>query len=199
MTNVYNDYQDFTARTALYPTQIEREYLALGLCSETGEIATIGLMDPENVNVGQMVDETVKELGDCTWYAARLAAAHQWPFHDLCNAAIRGATAQLDLDYNVDVEEILLRLCASAGLVASVIKKQLRDGHTWSGEKRQEQADRLKTALTDHLHEIVLFAYVLNIADPSKDITFETILQHNREKLEGRQARGTIGGDGDAR
>jgi hypothetical protein len=190
-----NDYQAFTVTVAMYPAQVEREYLALGLCSEAAEIAQIGLEPFDNdADIPKKVEEIVKELGDCTWYTARLAAHYQWPFYNLCNAAFRGAGAQIDLEGG-DFGDAALQLCMGAGVAAGVIKKQLRDGHTWSGEKRQEQADKLKMALIDHLQAVMVLLYVIQKAS-DEELSFRHVLEVNRAKLTSRQARGTLSGDG---
>lgn len=194
-----NDYQAFTATTALYPLHIEREYLTLGLCSEAGEIAEMCLdFDRPISELSKTVEELVKELGDCTWYAARLASFYQWPFYELCNAAFRGGLAQLELEGTGRLDTIALELCASAGVAAGVVKKQQRDGHTWSGEKRQEQADKLKGALIDHLQAVVMFTHALNMVS-DEDLSLHVVLERNIAKLRGRQERGTVQGDGDGR
>lgn len=194
-----NGYQAFTATTALYPLHVEREYLTLGLCSEAGEIAMFCLEDGEPLDVRACVNEIIKELGDCTWYAARLAAHYQWPFYDLCHAAFRGAQTQMELEgVPHDLENLVLLLCGSAGTAAGVIKKQQRDGATWSGEKRQEMADKLKMALIDHLQAVTLLTYALQPVS-NDELSFALVLDRNIEKLKGRQERGTLQGSGDSR
>jgi NTP pyrophosphatase (non-canonical NTP hydrolase) len=75
-----NDYQNFTAKTAIYPKEKSLEYLTLGLNGESGEIAdkvkkfirdsgytTIDDLTPEDKHNLSL------ELGDVLWYIARLA------------------------------------------------------------------------------------------------------------------------------
>lgn len=81
-----NDYQKQTSDTAIYPgtntrNNDELTYLALGLTSEAGEVASNikklirdGKYDPGNL---------AYELGDVCWYVARLAWAIGYDFSDI--------------------------------------------------------------------------------------------------------------------
>ncbi len=81
-----NDYQKQSSNTAIYPgadTGDNRElvYLALGLTSEAGEVASNikklirdGKYDPGSL---------AYELGDCCWYIVRLAWAVGYDFTDI--------------------------------------------------------------------------------------------------------------------
>lgn len=68
----FDDYQDFTDDTAIYPEDSGLEYCALGLASEAGEVAgkVKKIIRGDSVDV----DTVIKELGDVLWYTARLAA-----------------------------------------------------------------------------------------------------------------------------
>lgn len=75
-----NDYQEFTAETALYPeagtgSVNELMYAALGLSGEAGEIANNIKKLYRDGDNDALRDKTKKELGDVLWYAARLATA----------------------------------------------------------------------------------------------------------------------------
>jgi NTP pyrophosphatase (non-canonical NTP hydrolase) len=81
-----NEYQKKTNETAIYPgagtgDNQELTYLALGLTSEAGEVASNikkllrdGLYSPGNI---------AYELGDVAWYLARLAEAVGYNFEDI--------------------------------------------------------------------------------------------------------------------
>ena len=71
----FNEYQEFTKQTAIYPQNRALEYLCLGLASEAGEVAgklkkiirdEDGQVSPENSQ------KMAKEIGDVLWYCARL-------------------------------------------------------------------------------------------------------------------------------
>lgn len=73
----FDDYQDATAQTAIYPGATEEtaeaiNYTTLGLVGESGECAEkvkkcLREGDPE------YLDDLEDELGDVLWYVARLA------------------------------------------------------------------------------------------------------------------------------
>lgn len=65
----FDQYQDKTGETAVYPEDSAVNYLALGLNGEAGEVA-------EKIKKSIRDDkelELEKELGDVLWYLARLA------------------------------------------------------------------------------------------------------------------------------
>lgn len=73
-----NKYLELTNQTAIYPgagtgNDTELTYLALGLSSESGEVAgkIKKLIRDNNLDVGNLA----YELGDCFWYLARLCEA----------------------------------------------------------------------------------------------------------------------------
>jgi NTP pyrophosphatase (non-canonical NTP hydrolase) len=84
-----NDYQKATIETAIYPdagtgNNNELTYLALGLTSEAGEVASNvkkllrdGLYKPR---------ELAMELGDVCWYISRLAWALGYDMTSILNA-----------------------------------------------------------------------------------------------------------------
>jgi len=66
----FDDYQDATEETAIYPEDQALEYLALGLNGEAGEVAE---KIKKHIRDGKELDEDfAKELGDVLWYLARL-------------------------------------------------------------------------------------------------------------------------------
>lgn len=76
--NAFDDYQEFTSVTAIYPRADKTEaltYLALGLASEAGEVA--GKLKKVLRDKSGILDyadriEINKEVGDCLWYLARI-------------------------------------------------------------------------------------------------------------------------------
>lgn len=85
--SLFDDYQAFTRTTAIYPGHGEgsaeaRIYCLMGLCGESGELAEKvkkivrggGFDAVTDLDLDQeRLAEIKKELGDCVWYAARLA------------------------------------------------------------------------------------------------------------------------------
>tara|TARA_B100000927_G_scaffold290299_1_gene288779 strand:- start:1691 stop:2170 length:480 start_codon:yes stop_codon:yes gene_type:complete len=71
----FNEYQEFTKQTAIYPQNRALEYLCLGLASEAGEVAG-KLKKIIRDEDGQVSSESnrkmAKEIGDVLWYCARL-------------------------------------------------------------------------------------------------------------------------------
>lgn len=81
----FNEYQDWTDSTAIYPeantaSPIELVYLALGL-GESGEVQ--GKVKKLIRDQAFDAKDIAKELGDITWYIARLAKAVGYTFEDI--------------------------------------------------------------------------------------------------------------------
>ena len=66
-----DQFQIWTRSTAIYPEREALQYLALGLCSEAGEVA--GKIKKYIRDGGFSSEEVEKELSDVFWYLARLA------------------------------------------------------------------------------------------------------------------------------
>jgi NTP pyrophosphatase (non-canonical NTP hydrolase) len=72
----FNDYQHRTSSTAIYPEGKALEYLALGLCSEAGEVAgklKKVIRDYDSHLTEEKRFELASELGDVLWYVSQLA------------------------------------------------------------------------------------------------------------------------------
>lgn len=70
----FNDYQEFTRTTAIYPKAQALSYLALGLASEAGEVAGKVKKLIRDGNTSMTFEgDLIAELGDVLWYVARLA------------------------------------------------------------------------------------------------------------------------------
>ena len=71
----FNEYQEFTKQTAIYPQNKALEYLCLGLASEAGEVAgklKKIIRDEDGQVSSENSQKMVKEIGDVLWYCARL-------------------------------------------------------------------------------------------------------------------------------
>lgn len=76
MSLTFKEYQDGTARTAVYPQVKALEYTALGLAGEAGEVAN-KVKKILREDGGDPVDALIKladELGDVLWYVSELAS-----------------------------------------------------------------------------------------------------------------------------
>ena len=203
-------YSAFTVTTAKYPTDIVQLagnvsagmlYTGIGLANEVGELAE--LFDQEAVKEEFRVERYQKawhELGDVQWYAARLCAeTPELPRFDVL--VQEGMQRLADAEYRevrISGYDLQSALCAHAGRVLGVIKKMMRDGATWSGEKRAEKIAELRGALAS------VIAVSVEYAERTGPLVgceggYEKLLFNNREKLNGRKERGTLQGDGDQR
>ena len=203
-------YNAFTVTTAKYPTDIVQLagnvsagmlYTGIGLANEVGELAE--LFDQEAIREEFRVERYQKawhELGDVQWYAARLCAeTPELPRFDVL--VQEGMQRLADAEYRevrISGYDLQSALCAHAGRVLGVIKKMMRDGATWSGEKRAEKIAELRGALA------AVIAVSVDYAERTGPLVgceggYEKLLFDNREKLNGRKERGTLQGDGGER
>ena len=68
----FDEYQDATEETAIYPEDIGLIYTTLGLAGESGEIAE-KLKKFLREGDDEYIEEMEDELGDVLWYLARAA------------------------------------------------------------------------------------------------------------------------------
>jgi len=71
-----NEYQKLSRGTAIYVTEYNIIYPALGLCGEAGEVAEKVkriIRDGKRGITPEIREEIKKELGDVLWYLANLA------------------------------------------------------------------------------------------------------------------------------
>jgi|SRR5690606_21578650 len=191
--SLYDDYAAFTATTAIYPDQVAAPYLALGLCSEAAEC--IELIYAQS-NVSLLGHELGGEMGDVMWYSARLAATYDLDFDALVRRAKNSRSHTNEVaDLHKTLDEITMR----SGLIAGKIKKQLRDGQKWTGEQREDARRYINEQLISILRltiDVTDWLYAHHNAEYS---SLDKLLQMNRKKLESRQSRGVLGGDGSNR
>lgn len=192
-TSPYSEYANFTVSTAIYPSQVAAPYLALGLCSEAAEC--IELLFARKSNPIAIGHELGGETGDIQWYVARLAATYNLSFDALVQRAKRRYVQGNMLDLHSTLDGVTMH----AGLIAGKVKKQLRDGASWTGEQREEA----RRYIEDQLVNIVMLSmrvcdwlYAHHNAEYS---SYDKLLQMNRKKLESRQRRGALSGDGNNR
>jgi phosphoribosyl-ATP pyrophosphohydrolase len=195
--SLYRTYEQFCSTTAIYPTEVEVEYLALGLASEAGELLDKVLEQKPNKR-----DSIISEASDLCWYTVRLLNA--------CGVSFETTVSSLSLPDRIGPNYIThlalhsaTRIAAKSGLVAGLVKKQIRDGRGWSGEQREEQRMKMIDALTALLFEIASFACaierVYTVDEKEVPVDFDYLLRYNMKKLLDRKERGVLGGSGDNR
>jgi NTP pyrophosphatase (non-canonical NTP hydrolase) len=78
-----NDYQEETAKTAVYPKETALGYLTLGLVNESGEVAgKVKKFLRGDYGLTTLRDEIEAECGDTLWYMAQLLGLLGIPMHD---------------------------------------------------------------------------------------------------------------------
>lgn len=192
LLQTFQDYESFCATTAIYPREVEVEYLALGLASEAGELldAMLGRQPSKDA----MKAALISEAGDCCWYVARLCEPAGLSFAEVADAVAAEQPSYLPIP-----SVAATRLAASAGLIAGKVKKQIRDGVMWTGEQREDHRTHLRTLLTRAIFDVNVLAESLSrqYADPS--ISLAGLCERNTAKLRGRVERGTLSGSGELR
>lgn len=193
--SLYNDYAAFTATTAVYPTQVAAEYLSLGLCSEAAECVEVDADVRVSISSVQRGNTIGKEIGDVQWYAARMSDVYNLDFDTLVNDAKKAYVPGFD----ISLSAILRDITVESGLVAGKVKKQLRDGATWTGEQREEVRQYIRARLIKIIGLSMLAGDWMYANHCDEFSSYDKILKMNRRKLEGRVERGTIRGSGDNR
>jgi hypothetical protein len=187
LTQLYNEYSDFTDTVARYPTQYELPYVALGLVDEAADELqrAFDAMDNEALFL---------ELGDAQWYACRLCKVYGFKFNDIvCEAKVAYCPSQ-NRSLGIEVRAVGITAAGIAGRV----KKDLRDSHAWAIEQRlafnKNMRERLVTFVVQSYH-VLDSIWHGNVLIGN----YDSCLRKNVEKLGGRLARGTLHGDGDER
>lgn len=87
-------YQAFTPTTAIYPEERELEYLALGLASESGEVAgkVKKLIRDGKINR----NEIAVELGDVLWYVSQICNHFDLSLHGVIRGNIKKLAGRKD-------------------------------------------------------------------------------------------------------
>jgi len=197
--SLYQNYYDFTATTAVYPKEVETVYLALGLCSEAAECVE-ACNYPRRAggrqwfDTEEQYDRIGSETGDVQWYIARLCHAYNISFPEVVSNA--------KIEYRPMVHSLhdsTVLLTIACGLIAGKVKKQIRDGATWTGEQREETRRDIASLLSKCVEYSMYIADQLHSVGHPKYGRYDHFLTENRKKLEARQSRGTIRGSGDER
>lgn len=172
-----DEYQTLAKKTAIYPGELV--YPALGLCGEIGELLNA---------IGGGDDEIPKEIGDVLWYVANMAADA-----GLTLSEVMGRKTFPNHNHIVYVEEdyVIDEIILAGGVVAENVKKTLRDD---GGKLCDRRRTNIKKALKIIVRELNLLCW---ITDDCVQLT--TCAKDNIAKLQSRQTRGKLTGDGDNR
>lgn len=96
MSISFNEYQNISKETAIYPKdkELALAYVALGLNGEAGEVAEIIkklIRDCENLNEHDMLiakDKICKEVGDVLWYLSAICCEFDLTFNEVAQTNI---------------------------------------------------------------------------------------------------------------
>ena len=179
----FNEYQEWTKSTAIYPPEEAITYTTLGLISEAGEVAgkVKKIIRDAGGQVSQEQKDALKsELSDVCWYLARLSDELQIQFQDVVDLNGRSFNSDQKLS------QIAIDLSKNASNVASVSAAYVNGRTTGNIE------NHIKQELNRVVYDIGEMAVQL-------DLTLKQILDYNVEKLESRKERNKLSGSGDNR
>lgn len=97
----FNEYQESTARTAVYPGQVSVNglvYATLGLAGEAGEVANKVkkvLRDNGGILTEEVRLKLLDEAGDCNWYLSQLVTELKGKLEDVAIANIKKLESRL--------------------------------------------------------------------------------------------------------
>lgn len=184
MTNyaLLDDYQRFTDTVAVYPREHGLAYTALGLGDESAELYDVVTQYVHHLRISKK-EAILAECGDVLWYVAQLMKwvieedGFNWVhFSDLDRVAMK------TVDYEATLMGAAGRVVIHAGFIAGRVKKHMRgDGKL--------QSEVIKQSLCHVLAGVEDIARFCN----SNLVLVST---ENRRKLESRQERGVLKGDG---
>lgn len=176
-----HEYLSATDQTARYPgagtgSLVAFTYLGLGLSGESSEVL-------EKAQQRHWAGVHA-EVGDVLWYIARLHRELGQPL----TAPARRPGAGLDRDADAQLEKVS-KLVVTAGRVAEVIKKAVRDDAQQMTPAREEMLGELMADLLGAWqHVIDAYCWVP-----------EDVAARNIAKLLDRRDRGVLAGSGDHR
>lgn len=179
-------YIEKTAELAIYPDDYERDYVIHGLVDELGELRETVDNPPmeRGLRTGEMsgshVAEIEKEMGDVTWYLARVIDHFDFDFSEYWNTEISVKPLSPEKGKEL-VQEALL----SAARINGHQKKSVRDD--------DNREDQIQHEVGKILRKIRKAAHHFGLRD------LDVVTRRNLEKLFDRKARDVLQGDGDNR
>lgn len=186
----FNEYQAWTATTAIYPQEISGlpiapYYLTLGLVDEVRELSELFAFRVQPKSADWVVDtgNLIKEAGDICWFVAQLLATIDMNFSD----AVELAGSNLVSVRNM--QRTLTHMSTEVAQVAGCYSKALRDN-----------GGRLEcpTQLRIYAHVLKLLSILISLLN-KEGIDLQDVLEHNKVKLKSRKERSQLQGSGDNR
>lgn len=172
-----DDYQRFTQTVAVYPPSFADHYLGLGLGDEAGELLE-KVVDAESMTP-PVVRSILSECGDVLWYLAQSLLKR-----GITLSHIYAVARTLESGHEASLRGAACEVVIAAAGMQGRLKKHLRDG-VFDDARYQQYAARLLRAI-DNIARVMGSSLVILMAE-------------NRGKLTGREARGTLQGEGDIR
>jgi hypothetical protein len=173
-----DEYQTLAKKIAIYPGELT--YPALGLCGEIGELLS-ALGDGDD-------DEITKEIGDVLWYVANMAADAGLTLSEVMG---RKTFPNHNSIIYANNDHIIDAIILAGGEVAENVKKTLRDDE---GKICDRRRTKIKKALKIIVRELNNLCWTM-----CDSIQLVDCAEINIAKLQSRQARGKLKGDGDNR
>ncbi len=173
-----NEYQTGAKATAIYPGELI--YPALGLCGEIGELCQASDYGDE--------EEIKKEIGDVLWYVANVASDSGLKLSEIMRRKTFPTTDKIWFahgDYALD------GIILAGGVIAENVKKTLRDDAGVLCENRRRNIKKALKEIVTHLNLVCW--------DCCSEVQLEDCAKANIAKLQSRQERGKLTGDGDDR
>lgn len=173
-----NQYQALAMRTAkMFPTlEMNLTHAALGIGSETGELAETVAGNWMELSDSQGVVNIGEETGDGSWYAALMSAHMGWNFEDLLindQLVVREMSFGLHkASQTFSPAALQLMLTGFAGEILTIVKAYVIYG-------KPLNADRLKKYLS-------LYVTTLAFLTEVHGLLYANILDQNIEKLRKR-------------
>lgn len=184
---MYKAYEEAVLSLAKYPHADEKTlestlYPVFGLVGESTESL-------EKFGAEASGEELVKELGDVLWYVTRVSAESGSSLTEIIG---RAKPTKMQ-DSETPESTLFINMVASSGRCAEHLKKALRDDHDEYdvplNETRAEKVHAELVTVVENLSSIAL----------RHDSSISEIAEKNVAKLQDRDKRGMIHGDGDNR
>lgn len=166
----YDDYQQFTTKTAVYPGALAKPYLALGLGDEAGELL-------EKAMGAKLLRPMADECGDVMWYLAQLLLQYDIKLSDCFGG-------NSPLKFHADLHSSCSMVAVIASKMQGRVKKEIRDGID------------VRAKLIQYANELMR---VLDSICVVLATTLLEIIERNKAKLLDRLERNAIKGEGDER